>query len=139
MSAQETHAALNDLLNQMSRSLLQYMGESWPWHATRDAERQSLVDGLVRRQQFGAERIAGLLQKRSYVIRFENYPQERSSLHYVTLDYFKPLLVDDQAALVGSLQVAAREVSAACDAEATRLLEQLLSEEEQTLDQLRSL
>ena len=139
MSAQDTHVVLNDLLNKMSRSLLQYMGESWPWHSARDSQRQELVDGLVRRQQFGVERIAGLLQKRHHVIQFENYAKDRSHLHYVTLDFFKPLLIDDQSKLVQSLRSAARQIAATTDAESVRLLEQLVSEEEQTLEQLRSL
>ena len=137
MTAQDTHSVLNDLLNQMSRSLLQYMGESWPWNSARDRERQELVNGLVRRQQFGAERIAELLQKRRVVIEFENYPQDRSHLHYVTLDFFKPLLIEDQLALLEGLKAAAE--SSASDSEALRLLEQIVSEESQTLEQIRSL
>ena len=139
MTAQATQPVLNNLLNRMTHSLLQYMGESWPWDPSEDHHREQLVAGLVRRQQFGASRIAELMQKRRELIELDNYPEDRSELHYVSLDYFKPLLIQDQQSLVDAVQSAIHDVQASGDDEAARLLEQLVSEESQTLDELKAL
>jgi len=137
MSSQDSTRILNDLLNRISRSLLQYVGESSTWTGPRDAARGEAFQALVRRQQFAAERIAGLLTERRAAVVLSNYPREQSALHFVTLDFVRPRLIEDEQTLISMLKSA---VQALCgDPEAVRLVEQLLADEEQTLATLRAL
>jgi hypothetical protein len=137
MSDQASLQILSDLLNQVRYSLLQYIGESWPWTGNEDQSRQDAFVGLVRRQQFSAERLASFLLDRRAVVSSSNYPHDCSELHFVTLDYAKKRLIEDTSSIVSALKSAA--ASLADDPEALRLVEQLASDEEQTLAALKSI
>lgn len=137
MSGPNLTARLNDLLNRLSRSWLQYVGESWPWASTENADRLEVLQGLVRRQQFAAERIADLLTDRGAVISLENYPFDGSAVNYVTVDYVKPRLIQDEESIVRELKAAVDAL--AQDADALRVLEQVTADEEQTLKELTDL
>lgn len=137
MSDQASLQILSDLLNQVRYSLLQYIGESWPWSGKADQARLDAFDGLVRRQQFSAERLASLLVDRRAVVPGSNYPKDCSELHFVTLDFAKTRLVENANSIVTALKNAISQL--ANDAEALRLVEQLTSDEEQTLEGLKTL
>lgn len=128
---------LNTVLDRLSHTLLQYIGESWPWTDPLDSERQPIIEGLVRRQQFGAERIAEFLTERRAIVTLGNYRFDGSSLHYCTFEFLKPRLIADETSLIAELQKAA--ASANGDAGAVRLLEQLIADEEETLRQVSEL
>jgi len=92
---------------------------------------------LVRRQHFGAERLAELLVERRAVIEIGNYPWDGSSLHYVTLDFVKPKLLADEQSILQQLNQAVSILNG--DAEAVRLVEQLIADEEQAIARLQKL
>jgi hypothetical protein len=128
---------LNNLLNRLNCSLLQYIGESWPWTSHGDSSREEIFMALVRRQHFGAERLAELLVERRAVIEIGNYPWDGSSLHYVTLDFVKPKLLADEQSILQQLNQAVSILNG--DAEAVRLVEQLIADEEQAIARLQAL
>jgi hypothetical protein len=128
---------LNTVLDRLSHTLLQYIGESWPWADPLDAERQKTLLGLVRRQQFGAERVAELLTDRRAIVTLGNYRFDGSALHYCTFEFLQPQLIADETRLIAELREAASNVNG--DAGAVRLLEQLIVDEEETLKQLSEL
>lgn len=135
MSDQDNSQTLNELLNRLSRSLLQYIGEAWPWAAGEQRDRLETINGLVRRQQFAAERLSELLEQRRVVLDIQNYPWDGSLFNYVTIDYVKPELIADEEDLLATLKQARAATNG--DSEAARLLEQLASDEEKTLADLR--
>jgi hypothetical protein len=137
MSDQASLQILSGLLNQVRYSLLQYIGESWPWSGKDDQARLDAFTGLVRRQQFSAERLASLLLERRAVVPGSNYPKDCSELHFVTLDFAKKRLIANAEAVVTALKAATSQLTD--DAEALRLVEQLASDEQQTLDSLKTL
>ncbi|MHC4876269.1 MAG: hypothetical protein ACYTGL_07210 [Planctomycetota bacterium] len=137
MSAQSSTPALNDLLNRLSRSWLQYIGEAWPWAPSENSDRLDALQALVRRQHFAAERLASLLTARRAHITLRNYPFDGSNLNYVTLDFVKPRLEADEQAIIAELKAAVHGVEH--DPEALRLIEQLTADEEQTLSELSAL
>lgn len=92
---------------------------------------------LVRRQQFGAERLAELLMERQAIVQVGNYPWDGSSLHYVTLDFVMPRLLAEEAAILADLKAAVETLNA--DAETVRLIEQLIADEEQAIAKLQEL
>ncbi|NQV23391.1 MAG: hypothetical protein HQ518_03395 [Rhodopirellula sp.] len=137
MSDQASLQILSDLLNRVRYSLLQYIGETWPWTGKAEQARRDAFTGLVRRQQFSAERLASLLLDRRAVVLGSNYPQDCSELHFVTLDYAKTRLIENESSVITALKAAASQL--VDDPEALRLVEQLASDEEQTLSGLKTL
>ncbi len=137
MSTQSSTPTLNDLLNRLSRSWLQYIGEAWPWASSERAERLDKFQALVRRQKFAAERLAELLTSRDAVLALRNYPFDGSTVNYVTLDFVKPRLEADEKAIIAELKAAVYGIQD--DPEALRLIEQLTADEEQTLSELSAL
>ena len=137
MSQPNSLPILNALLNRLSHSMLQYMGEVWPWTATADAPRQSGFMSLVEKQQHAAERLAGFLIERNVVLELRNYPFDGSMFHYCTLDFVMPRLIEDESRLLSDLKAASEAVGA--DKDAARLVQQLVAEEEQTLARLKTL
>jgi len=137
MSDQASLQILSGLLNQVRYSLLQYIGESWPWSGKDEQTRLEAFTGLVRRQQFSAERLASLLLERRAVVPGSNYPKDCSELHFVTLDFAKKRLIANAEAVIAALKAATPQLTD--DAEALRLVEQLASDEQQTLDSLKAL
>jgi hypothetical protein len=128
---------LNTVLDRLGHTLLQYIGESWPWASPLEPQQHENILRLVRRQQFGADRIAEFLTDRRAVVTLGNYRFDGSPLNYCTIEFVKPQLIDDETQLISELREAAAEVNG--DTGALRLLEQLLSEEEDTLKQLHEL
>ena len=137
MSDQASLQILNDLLNRVRYSLLQYIGESWPWTGEAEQARNDAFMGLVRRQQFSAELLASFLLDRRAVVSGSNYPKDCSELHFVTLDFAKERLIENGAEVVAAFKDSASQLSD--DSEALRLVEQLASDEAQTLESLKSL
>ena len=137
MSNQANLQVLNDLLNRLNYSLLQYMREGWPWTSTtaEDRARFQLVLDLAQKQRYGVERLADFLLERNQIVQNSNYPFDGSALNYTTLDFLKPKLVADQTEVVARLKHAVGDLNG--DSSAVRLLEQLLVEEEQTLAQVK--
>lgn len=128
---------LNSVLDRLSHTLLQYIGESWPWADPLEPAQQEIVLGLVRRQQFGAERVAELLTGRRAIVTLGNYRFDGTSLHYCSIEFVKPQLIEDETRLIAELREALSSVNG--DAEAVRLLEQLITDEEVTLNKLSEL
>ncbi|MFO1095562.1 MAG: hypothetical protein U0992_20005 [Planctomycetaceae bacterium] len=100
---------LNDLLIDLGRSLLQYVGESWPWASEEEAAEQTAVERMVAEQRETVLQFAALLDERGHRIAYGQYPSEYTSLHYVALDYLLDQLLDDQQYLADELTAAALE------------------------------
>lgn len=128
---------LNDLLIQSGRSLLQYVGESWPWTPGDDVDEHALIDRLVAEQQESVAHIAELLADRGHLIELGGYPTEYTSLHYVALDYLLDQLAAEQAALAADLQQALLDAHG--DEEAEFLLTGLAAQAERHQSELASL
>ena len=131
------NAELNELLVLLGRSLLQYVGESWPWSRPDEEDVCRAVDALARRQREQARSIAALLDQRGWNIDFGTYPTEFTDLHYVALDYLLAELVKHEAGLTP--EITALAAGCADDAEAAPLVERLLAEHCDAVRQLESL
>lgn len=111
---------LNDVLIEAARSLLQYVGESWPWTSDEEADERATVERIVAEQRETVQRLAELLDARGHLINWGSYPSEYTSLHYVALDYLLDQLVAEQQSLEDTFAAAALEAHG--DAEAEQFL-----------------
>jgi hypothetical protein len=134
--AASTSADLNDLLVDLGRSLLQYVGECWPWVPADAARAQADIERLVARQRENVARLTELLIRRNGAIDFGTFPTEYTDLHYVALDYLLELLITAEESLVAEVERA----RALCDdAEAAALLDDILVDERDIVAELRRL
>ena len=90
---------VNEQLIHLSRGLLQYVGESWPWSGADEAAEKDTVDRLVEEQRRSAGRLVDMLTSRGHIIDYGTYPTEYTSLHFVALDYLLDQLYAEQRVL----------------------------------------
>jgi hypothetical protein len=128
---------LNDLLIDLGRSLLQYVGESWPWTSADEAAEQARIDALVAEQQQSLRSLTELLAARGHRIDPGSYPTEYTSLHYVALDYLLTQLVEEQQELADECAEVVTE--GANDPQAAPLLVQISEQATDHLQRLRLL
>ncbi len=132
-----SRSQINDLLIQISRSLLQYVSEIWPWSAADAEETRRTLDRLAADQRESAAALVRLLDDRGEVIDFGTYPTEYTSLHYVAVDFLLDQLVENQDSIVAACETALR--SAEADADAADLLRDITTAERNRQDELRRL
>jgi hypothetical protein len=104
MGEQQQNAQLNQLLVKLQRSLLQYVGESWPWAEAENSEELQALREAVELQQQGVARLAELLNHRRWSIDFGVYPVEFTDLHYVASSYLLSQLVESEKSLVDDME-----------------------------------
>jgi hypothetical protein len=129
-------AALNDLLINVGRSLLQYVGECWPWADANTLEERRTIERLVQKQKQQVGELANLLLEAEWPLDYGTYPTEYTDLHYVALDYLLDQLIQNQRALVQD----ATAVLAVCsgDPEARKLVEEIRDVQESIAGELES-
>ncbi len=137
MAEAVSSSLINDLLIQISRSLLQYVSEIWPWSAADAEETRRTLDRLAAEQRDSAAALVRFLDGRREVIDFGTYPTEYTSLHYVAVDFLLGQLVENQSSVVAGCEAALR--SAEADVDATDLLRDVTTAERNRLDELRRL
>lgn len=136
MADSQQNAVLAGLLIDLSRSMLQYVGECWPWTGDNEGERRT-IEELVARQQRAIARLVELLDRRRWPIHFGTYPGEFTDLHYLALEHLLGRLIEQEEALIEEIGRAASDCRG--DDEAVALIEQIEAEERENLDRLKSL
>jgi len=131
------YAVLQGIVKRESRSLLQYVHDSFPW--TPPGERPALDD--VRRyaveQQAGIASLARWLARRRYPVPLLGpYPGWFTTINYVSLDYLLPLLVDEEQKRIAQLE---RDGAALGDPDAAALIQALIQTKRQHLQRLEDL
>ncbi len=128
---------LNDLLIQIGRSFLQYVGESWPWASTSADETRRTLERLATEQQQSVGALARLLNESGEYIDFGTYPTSYTSLHYVDVDFLLDQLVQNQETIVRACESASGGLNS--DPMASSLVRDIVVAEQRHLDELRKL
>jgi hypothetical protein len=136
MSNVQHNDVLADVVIDLSRCLLQYVGESWPW-TPGDAAEHEVIENLVVRQQQNVANLADILLRRRKYIDFGAYPTEFTDLQYLALDHLLDQIVASERALVDTIGQAV--TTAAGDDEAQTALESSLTVERENLGRLEEL
>ncbi len=137
MAAAVSSSQINDLLIQISRSLLQYVSEIWPWSALDAEESRRTLDRLAADQRKSAAALVRFLDARGEVIDFGTYPTEYTSLHYVAVDFLLGQIIENQDSIVAAWEAVLRSADANTDA--ADLLRDITTAERNRLDELRRL
>lgn len=133
----QRNAELNRLLIDLGRSLLQYVGESWPWTAYGEEAVRAEFEQLVERQAQCVGRIIELLDERTWPIDFGIYPPEYTDLHFLSLEFLLRQLVvnaDELVAVVKGVQAVSQD-----DPVAAEMLDDVLADQQLIANKLREM
>ena len=131
------NAKLNQLLIDVGRSLLQYVGHCSSWTSKAQANLEQEFPKLVATQQEHVEKLSALLTDRRWTIDFGGFPATYTDLHFLSLKYLSKLILTNQKGVIAELE----EALHACvdDPEATTLINEVLASEKQLTERLREL
>ena len=132
-----TQAILQDLVRKEGRSLLQYVGESYPWTTANNHDKLPVLLQMVKEEQDAAAAVVRLLLKRKVRPPYLGaYPMHFTTINYISLDHLLPPLVDFEKRRIAELD---RELPLVDDVEARAAVLSLLDMKRrhlQTLDGL---
>lgn len=135
MAAQSPNQILNRLVINLGRSLLQYLGEAWPWTSGADDAKLETLEELVARQQDAVNKIVDLLIERHWLIEFGTYPTEYTDLQYLSLDYLLTQTLENAEADAKLIASAREQI----DDEAAAVLDEVGKTQNEIVDALREL
>lgn len=100
-----TQALLQNLIRRESRSLLQYVHESYPWTTPAAQSVLAQVEQMVAERRSALAALARMLTKRHVPPPFLGpYPMNFTNVNFVTLDYLLPLLVAQEQRNLAALE-----------------------------------
>ena len=126
---------LQQLVIYLSRNLLQYINESWPW-VGEHAESKEVLQQIVSKQNESIKKLVELLEARGQIVDFGSYP-DYSEYHYIALEYVLERLVKSLEGILEEIQAAKQ----ACkeDEEAYRIILEIEKSEQENLSKLKTL
>jgi hypothetical protein len=132
-----TQALLQDLLRRASRSMLQYVGEAYPWAPDTDADLLAKVQAVIHEEEESVEGLAAFLRKKRIPIGYlGSYQQNFTNLNFVSLDYLMPRLLEWQRKWAAVLE---RDAALIVDGEANAEVSKLVTIARRHLDELQKL
>jgi len=132
----QQNEVLNRVLVVMGRSLLQYSADAWPWTGSGSTVPRATVESLTAEQSGRVRKLAELLDRRGWTIDFGVFP-DFTGLHFLSLDFVLPRLVENQRAVVKEIEMAIPKCTG--DPDGAALLLEILAGERSVLAKLEEL
>jgi hypothetical protein len=127
-------ARLQQLIRSESRSLLQYVSESFPWTTAHDQAVREALQRFACEETEAIARLTRQLTKHHVTQPFQgSYPMSFTTVNFCSLSYLLPRLIDDQKARIADVE---RVFHMLEGGEIKDLLAQLLVLKKQHLSQL---
>jgi hypothetical protein len=105
-------SVLQELVRRESRSLLQYVGDSFPWVGSETREALARFRRIVDEDRRSVGSLAQLLARNRVPPPFlGGFPAWFTTINFVSLDYLIPQLIDAQRQAIESLERDLRELS----------------------------
>jgi len=128
---------LHQLFGRMYRSLLQYVGESWPWSpAQNETAEHAFLNELLAAQMVDIRDLADFLVAHRVPLFPDQYPVKFTDLQYLSLEHLVREVLADQQELLGDLDAGAK--SLATFPEAAELVKSIAEAERKLLERLKS-
>jgi hypothetical protein len=137
MSLVQQNAKLNQILIELGRSLLQYVGHCSSWSSRTQATLEQEFPKLVAIQQGHVAQLSTLLTERRWPVDFGGFPATYTDLHFLSLSYLSKLILKNQQAIIAHLEQVQHELVE--DLEVATLVEEVLSSERQLTARLQEL
>src|SRR3954469_19040072 len=120
----QSQRILQDIVRREGRSLLQYMGDAFPWATAGEGEVLARVQQFVKEERDGVAGLVRFLQRRRVTPpHFGAFPMSFTTLNFITLDHLLPLLVDAERKAIAKLE---HDLAFLADAEARQLIQELV-------------
>jgi hypothetical protein len=104
MDAAET-AVLQNVVRKEGRSLLQYVGESFPWTTAQNHHVLPVLFEMVKEEQQGVTAVvAYLLKQRKRPPYLGAYPMSFTTINFMSLDFLLPYLIDFEKRRIADLE-----------------------------------
>jgi hypothetical protein len=137
MACIQHNTQLNQLVVDLSCSLLQFVGEVSPWSPANAGAARDAVARLITQQKHHTEQLIDLLTERRWPIEFGLYPAEFTDLHFMSLKAMLPRIIVNQNAIIAELDEAAH--TCIDDVDAIGILMTVLAGERQIIAELKTL
>ena len=133
----QTEAVLQGIVRRESRSLLSYIGDSFPWTTVAGMPALSALERIVK-DEGAAVHALGRFLVRQHVTPppLGSYPASFTSLNFVALSFLLPRLINEEHRSIAALQA---DLAAIADPGAKMALEGLLAVKKRNLAALQGL
>jgi len=137
MAHVQHNAKLNQLLIDVGRSLLQYVGHCSSWSSRSQAAIEQEFPKVVAIQEHHIAQLAELLKERRWTIDFGGFPATYTDLHFLSLKYLLKIILVNQNLVLAELDEALH--TCVDDPEAAALIGEILASERQITEKLQSM
>lgn len=132
-----TYALLADIVQRESRSLLQYVNDSFPWITPEERNLLTQIRTMSEEEKRGVADLLRFLQRSHQPPPYVgNYSATFTSLSFVSLDHLIPLLATHERDDLRRLE---RGFGSISDPEAKEVLQKIVEKKRRHLDSLQSL
>jgi len=133
----QTYAQLSEIVRRESRTLLQYVGDSYPWITPAEQEVLAQIRTMIEEQKQGiAELVRFILRNHQSPPYIGSYPASFTSLSFVSLDHLIPLLAAQEDLDLKHLE---RVQATLVDPEAKETMIRIVENKRRHVEALRSL
>ena len=137
MANVEHNSKLNQLLIDIGRSMLQYVGHCSSWSSRSHVAMEQEFPKIVAVQQQHVAQLSELLTERRWTIDFGGFPASFTDLHFLSLKYLLKLILKNQDEILAALEEAVH--TSVDDPEASTLIGEILKSEQQITVRLKEL
>lgn len=108
-----SRALLLNLVRSEGRSLLQYVGESFPWTTAEEKAALDRLQGIVEQEREALTRLVRFLarQRIAGTVPLGPYPMEFTNINYISLDHLLPMLVGSQRQRTQAVETQSKSIS----------------------------
>ncbi len=133
----QTYSLLADIARRESRTLLQYVHDSFPWTTPEEKDRVAQIQTLIEEEKQGlTDLMRFILGQHQPLPYIGSYPTSFTGLSFVSLDHLIPLLATHEREDYHRLE---REVGALSSPEAKEVVQKILDRKRRHLEILQSL
>jgi rubrerythrin len=133
----QTYAQLSEIVRRESRTLLQYVGDSYPWITPAEQEVLAQIRTMIEEQKQGiAELVRFILRNHQSPPYIGSYPANFTSLSFVSLDHLIPLLAAHEGTDLNHLE---SQLSTLADVDAKEIIKRIVENNRRHVETLRSL
>jgi rubrerythrin len=128
---------LQDIVRRESRSLLQYVSDSFPWTTLEERQPLETLQALVAEEREGTAALARYLaRKRLATPYLGSYPMAFTSINFISFEHLLPMLADDTRK---SLERLEKDLGKITDPEARCLVQNVVAMKKRHLQALEAL
>lgn len=131
-----TQVLLRDIAQREGRSLLQYLGDSFPWDTMEGQETQAQLEPMIQEERRLVGALLRFLMRRRIALPYLGaYPMTYANINNISMTSLYPLVMDSLQKAIANLESDLARIN---DSEAHRLVHDILDAKKRHLKQLES-